>query len=486
MYCKYCGKPIDEDSAFCRHCGKRQTNDKFVVEDEPRHKKKESKEILPPKREKQAKNNSRNALFIFCGGLLVLIAIIVWVVCTFQDADKKIADITIDKVSKELAEAIKKYDKLDSYHEGLASVCKDEKWGFIDKLGQEIIPCKYDDANDFEYGIAVVKYGEKEGAINNNGKVVIPFVYDWIKGFAEDSTAVAKKEGKFGIIDLKGSEIIPFVYDYCDNFHEGMAAVVQNGKLGFVNRKGDLVIECQYENLDSPIFHNYTKFVNGLAAVRKDGDWGYIDITGEVIIPFNEYLEGMPFYHGTSIITRKVDILPRDGLDISNTEFAFIDCYGKQISPWGKVGSLWDDGNVWKDGYLYYIEKDYWYGTYGLLDLRGNTVIPSNEYFRVCYRSGSGYYYVKVTQNSLEGLFDIRTKKLTVPIEYDYLSFEIHEGMIVAVKDKRCGFINFKNEVVIPFEYEGARGFSEGFAVVERFGKYGYVDRYGNDTFSIN
>ena len=101
MYCKYCGKPIDEDSAFCRHCGKRQTNDKFVVEDEPRHKKKESKEILPPKRKKQAKNNSRNALFIFCGGLLVLIAIIVWVVCTFQDADKKIADITIDKVSKE-------------------------------------------------------------------------------------------------------------------------------------------------------------------------------------------------------------------------------------------------------------------------------------------------------------------------------------------------------------------------------------------------
>ena len=25
MYCKYCGQPIDDDSTFCRHCGKNVT-----------------------------------------------------------------------------------------------------------------------------------------------------------------------------------------------------------------------------------------------------------------------------------------------------------------------------------------------------------------------------------------------------------------------------------------------------------------------------
>jgi hypothetical protein len=36
-----------------------------------------------------------------------------------------------------------------------------------------------------------------------------------------------------------------------------------------------------------------------------------------------------------------------------------------------------------------------------------------------------------------------------------------------------------------PFIYDAAYGFSKGFAVVMRYGEYGYVYRYGNDTFSI-
>ena len=194
MYCKHCGKPIDEDSTFCRHCGKQQVGDKSI-KNEPKHEAKESKKVQP-KKKKREKNNSRNVIIIFCAGLLVLMAIIVLVICKFHDEDnKRIADITIDKVSKELAEATKKYDRLDSFHEGLASVCKDEKWGFIDKLGQEIIPCKYDYANDFEYGIAIVELDGKEGAINNRGKVVIPFDYDRIGSYAQDRNMPHNPEG---------------------------------------------------------------------------------------------------------------------------------------------------------------------------------------------------------------------------------------------------------------------------------------------------
>ena len=40
-----------------------------------------------------------------------------------------------------------------------------------------------------------------------------------------------------------------------------------------------------------------------------------------------------------------------------------------------------------------------------------------------------------------------------------------------------------EGNVVIPFIYDKASDFSEGFAVVKRYGKYGYVDRYGHDTF---
>jgi len=477
MYCKHCGKPIDEDSTFCRHCGKQQVGDKSI-KNEPKHEAKESKKVQP-KKKKREKNNSRNVIIIFCAGLLVLMAIIVLVICKFHDEDnKRIADITIDKVSKELAEATKKYDRLDSFHEGLASVCKDEKWGFIDKLGQEIIPCKYDYANDFEYGIAIVELDGKEGAINNRGKVVIPFDYDRIGSYAQDSAAVAEKDGKYGIIDMKGNEIVPFIYEDCDYFHEGMAAVVQNGKLGFVNRKGALAIECQYDYEDIPRYHDYMKFVNGLAAVRKDGVWGYIDESGKTVIPFNKLLKGMPFYRWTSIISRQVDSI---SLYEYNTLFTFIDCNGKPDDQWYKVGSIWDAHGVWEDGYLYFKEKNDRFGSYGLLDIQGKIIILPNEYSNIVYRRE----YVIVKQHPYEGLFDLNTNKLTVPIEYEDIGLEITEGLIVAKKDNRCGFINIKNDVIIPFEYERAWDFSEGFAVVKRFGKYGYVDRFGNDTFNI-
>lgn len=56
--------------------------------------------------------------------------------------------------------------------------------------------------------------------------------------------------------------------------------------------------------------------------------------------------------------------------------------------------------------------------------------------------------------------------------------------MIPVKKDGKYGYINEHNQIVIPFNYDDAFEFSEGFAVVQRYGKYGYVDRFGHDTFN--
>ena len=50
-------------------------------------------------------------------------------------------------------------------------------------------------------------------------------------------------------------------------------------------------------------------------------------------------------------------------------------------------------------------------------------------------------------------------------------------------KNGKYGYINENNEIIIPFVYDSASQFSEGFAIVEKFGKPGFVDRYGVDTF---
>ena len=56
-----------------------------------------------------------------------------------------------------------KYDEVRAFPEdGLARVKLDNKWGFINKTGEEVIPLQYDDADYFKDGVAKVKLGDEE------------------------------------------------------------------------------------------------------------------------------------------------------------------------------------------------------------------------------------------------------------------------------------------------------------------------------------
>ena len=57
------------------------------------------------------------------------------------------------------------YDYVDEYSEGLARVHLNDKWGFIDKSGTLVIPCKYDYSDSFSEGLAKVQLNDKYGFI---------------------------------------------------------------------------------------------------------------------------------------------------------------------------------------------------------------------------------------------------------------------------------------------------------------------------------
>lgn len=69
------------------------------------------------------------------------------------------------------------------------------------------------------------------------------------------------------------------VFDDAEPFSDGMAAIMNNGKWGYINRKFDLVIPCQYD-IAYP-------FINGLAKVETNGKSltisSYINKSGNVI-----------------------------------------------------------------------------------------------------------------------------------------------------------------------------------------------------------
>ena len=61
------------------------------------------------------------------------------------------------------------YEYVGEYSDGLAMVMLNYKYGFIDKSGTEVIPCKYNYAYSFSEGRAGVKLNGKWGTVNKSG-----------------------------------------------------------------------------------------------------------------------------------------------------------------------------------------------------------------------------------------------------------------------------------------------------------------------------
>ena len=112
----------------------------------------------------------------------------------------------------------------------------------------------------------------KRGYYNSyTGKIVVPAQYRraWI--FSEGLAAV-QKNGMIGFINRKGEVVIPFRYPYHGNplsefvFDNGYCIVADTtGKCGVINRKGEWVIQPKYDNIDA--YEEY--LIVSSAGVRK-------------------------------------------------------------------------------------------------------------------------------------------------------------------------------------------------------------------------
>ena len=69
-------------------------------------------------------------------------------------------------------EILKNYDYLGVLYDGMACVCMNGKWGYIDKTGNQVIPCVYDDVERFFNGFACVRSNGKFGYVDKVGNLV--------------------------------------------------------------------------------------------------------------------------------------------------------------------------------------------------------------------------------------------------------------------------------------------------------------------------
>ena len=234
-------------------------------------------------------------------------------------------------------------------------------------------------------------------------------------------------------------------------------AVVENeeGLYGCINENDKEIIECKYDLITINEDHIIVWTEKEGTGETSEYDKGVLDTEGNVIIPI-EYPEVSSFnVDGETVFALAEQVgIDEEGEPILNWGFA--DAQGNMITEFEyqyvtaaspSLSSSEEQGvilvsshveNDTEDGYLY-----------GAINNRGEEVIPlDSQYINPWQSIGNS------------GLLTVERK---------------------SGGEWKSGFINYRNETVLPFEYDEARNFMDnGLAAVKKGEKWGYIDREGN------
>lgn len=235
------------------------------------------------------------------------------------------------------------YDSISSFcSDGVAAVCRDSRWGYINLAGTEIVPCvwaavsvshdgilltgngtgtftAYDSkgtktntiaANLIYYdttgGLLRYTEGGKTGYLNPDGNIALVAKYYSGQPFSEGYAVVCDSYGPAksandsrlrGAIDRTGKLVIPYKYQYLGPFYGGFAYYVSaNGSRGYVSPDGTervLTTGDQYPAC----------FSGGYAFYLENGLLGYLDTSFKTVVPASLEYAG-PIVNGQALVQK--------------------------------------------------------------------------------------------------------------------------------------------------------------------------------------
>lgn len=111
----------------------------------------------------------------------------------------------------------------------LVKFTENYKVGYKNIQGAVIVSPIYDAGSDFEHGLALVVYNNKRGFIDERGIEVIQLLYEDATMFdVETGLACVKYAGKYGYINQKGEWIIQPHFANASGFTNARAKVLIN------------------------------------------------------------------------------------------------------------------------------------------------------------------------------------------------------------------------------------------------------------------
>lgn len=342
-------------------------------------------------------------------------------------------DVMLSPTSRDIAE----YESVGPERFGWRKVCRNGKYGFIDKYGREVVPSRYDEVCD--------NYPERFSLLR------------------------VKSDGKYGYVNYAGIEWYPCVYDEAVSEYivgGDLSRVKRFGRYGFVGIRN--YSSCVYENADEYMTYSIDPetlqmdYTRGYARVWDVDEFHFINQDAEPVYgPFEDVIWNT---FSDEPLWVKVDgrYFPEGTVSPSEVwrGYDYVSPFqGQQLAVVGEIYRR-NTGDL----------------RYGYADKKGIVVIPMMYDKAYPFREG----YAAVVKDGKLGFID-QTGSVAVPFnDYEYTE-SFSEGLAAVRKGGKCGYIDAGGRIVIPFRYEDAYSFRDGSAIVVLGGKAGLIDRKGRN-----
>lgn len=224
--------------------------------------------------------------------------------------------------------------------------------------------------------------------------------------FGSDTIGIFKKDERYGYYnDITKEIVIPAIYENAWRYSEGLAGVIKDGMLGFINLKGETVIPFDYAYRKSRL--NVFAFRWGYCAVPdENGNCGVIDSTGTWVL--------QPIYNHAEVVSSQYAVV------------GIAEGFKMQISYEGKVINP------------YVIDE-----AERLLYTKNEKESSTDDYIEY----PTSFYKYKVNYNV--GLMDAKGRFITDPIYHDIEAIDetlflakLKDAVSVVVIDEKGNVVN--------------------------------------------
>ncbi len=314
---------------------------------------------------------------------------------------------------------IPEYDDASVFSEGFASVCKNDSCFYINKEGQKASRHFFEETESYKDGVAIVKKDNLYYLINRSGQYISKGYQDINE--SSNNLFVCKSNNVYGAINTKGEIIIPFTYTKLGKFKNNFAYYLSS-KYGLVDIYNN-ALQAQWDWISDVD-------TNSIVVVKQKNQFGLMTINEQVILPA-EYDYIAPNQNEIYLV-------------VKNNLYGFY--------------------NSKEKCFVTAIDYDY------------NPAFPTSY-----YTNGKSF---KLIQDDEVALVDANGRYSINFETYTNLFFAKCD-IIRIQKNNKFGFVDRKLKALTPVEFEVANDYKNDVAIVSKKGTYQLINTQGKSIFAI-